>query len=65
MKAAEVKKLSNEELVQTEAQLRKQLFELRSQAVTQKLEKPSQLGQTRKDIARVLTETRARKSNKA
>ncbi len=65
MKAAEVKKLSDQELIETEAQLRKKLFELRSQAVTQKLEKPSQLGQTRKDIARVLTESKARKSNKA
>jgi large subunit ribosomal protein L29 len=34
---------------------RKHLFNLRSQAVTEKLEDPSQLRKTRKDIARILT----------
>jgi large subunit ribosomal protein L29 len=34
---------------------RKHLFTLRSQAVTEKLEDPSQLRKTRKDIARILT----------
>ena len=33
----------------------KHLFDLRSQAVTEKLEDPSQLGKTRKDIARIKT----------
>src|SRR5829696_112914 len=40
-----------EELVER----RKHLFDLRSQAVTEKLEDPSQLGKTRKDIARMQT----------
>ncbi len=35
--------------------LRKHLFDLRAQAVTEKLEDPTQLGKTRRDIARVLT----------
>jgi large subunit ribosomal protein L29 len=35
--------------------LRRHLFDLRSQAVTEKLENPHQLIETRKDIARVLT----------
>ena len=34
---------------------RKHLFDLRTQAVTEKLEDPSQLGKTRKDIARMQT----------
>jgi len=36
------------------------LFDLRSQAVTEKLEDPSQLGKTRKEIARIRTILRQR-----
>jgi large subunit ribosomal protein L29 len=35
--------------------LRRHLFDLRAQAVTEKLEDPTQLGKTKRDIARVLT----------
>ena len=38
----------------------KHLFDLRSQAVTEKLEDPSQLRKTRKDIARMMTTLRQR-----
>lgn len=38
----------------------KHLFELRSQAVTEKLEDPSQLRKTRKQIARIKTIIRER-----
>jgi large subunit ribosomal protein L29 len=38
----------------------KHLFDLRSQAVTEKLEDPSQLGKTRKEIARIKTVMRQR-----
>jgi len=38
----------------------KHLFDLRSQAVTEKLEDPSQLRKTRKDIARMQTILRQR-----
>lgn len=38
----------------------KHLFDLRSQAVTEKLEDPSQLRKTRKDIARIKTVLRQR-----
>ena len=41
---------------------RKHLFALRSQAVTEKLEDPSQLGKTRKEIARLMTTIRQRAS---
>lgn len=39
---------------------RKHLFDLRTQAVTEKLEDPSQLRKTRKDIARMETILRQR-----
>ena len=60
MKANEVHKMSDAELVETVGQLRSRLFELRSQSVTEKLENPKELGSIRRDIARVLTETRTR-----
>lgn len=60
MKAAEVHKMSQDELNQEEERLRRKLFDLRAQTVTQKLENPCQLGQIRKDIARILTEKKLR-----
>ncbi len=64
MKAQEVSKMSDEELLVESKNLRKKLFDLRSKAVTEKLEKPSDMGKVRKDIARVLTvqTSRARKA---
>jgi large subunit ribosomal protein L29 len=53
-----VKELREKETPQLQHDLvdrRKHLFHLRSQAVTEKLEDPSQLGKTRKEIARILT----------
>ncbi len=60
MKAAEAHKMSDEELRVEEDRLRKKLFELRCQAVTEKLENPRQLGNLKRDIARLLTEQRTR-----
>ncbi len=60
MKANEVHKMSDAELGETAEQLRAKLFELRTQSVTEKLENPMQLGNLRRDIARVLTEKRSR-----
>ncbi|MBI1337134.1 MAG: 50S ribosomal protein L29 [Phycisphaera sp.] len=65
MKAKEVHTLNDEELKIEEGNLRQQLFTLRSQAVTEKLENPRQLRNLRRDIARVLTEQSARKQKKA
>ena len=42
------------------AEKQKHLYELRGQAVTEKLEDPSQLRKTRRDIARIKTELRQR-----
>ena len=43
----------------------KHLFDLRSQAVTEKLEDPSQLKKTRKEIARIKTILRERQKAEA
>ncbi len=57
------KELRDKETSHLSAELldkQKHLFDLRSQAVTEKLEDPSQIGKTKKDIARVKTILRQR-----
>jgi large subunit ribosomal protein L29 len=65
MKAKEVHKLSEEELDVETKRLRKRLFELRQQSVTEKIADTSQFQKIRKDIARILTESSARKNKAA
>ena len=60
MKAGEVHEMSDAELVVEEKRLRRLNYDLRCQAVTEKLENPRQLRNIRRDIARVLTESRKR-----
>jgi len=60
MKASETHKFKDAELKVEVARLRMNHYELRTQAVTEKLENPKQLGNIRRDIARLLTEQRAR-----
>jgi large subunit ribosomal protein L29 len=60
MKAGEVHKLSVEELGVEVAKLRNDLYDLRSQAVTEKVEDTSKFKKLKKDIARLLTEQRTR-----
>jgi large subunit ribosomal protein L29 len=60
MKAIEVHKFNDEELKVEHDRLRRSLFELRSQSVTEKLENPRELGNIRRDIARLLTEQKSR-----
>ena len=60
MKAKEVHKLSDEEIGIEVERLRRRLFELRTQAVTEKIQDTSQFGRLRRDIARLLTERRSR-----
>ena len=55
MKAADLRSMKTTELHAELERLRRHLFDLRSQAVTEKLENPHRLQNTRKDIARVLT----------
>ena len=65
MKATETHKLSQEELKVEEQRLRRQLYDLRSQAVTEKLENPRQLRNVRRDIARIMTEKQLRASKES
>ncbi|MFA9479026.1 50S ribosomal protein L29 [Phycisphaerales bacterium AB-hyl4] len=60
MKASEAHKMSNDEIREELGRLRKRLFELRSAAVTEKLENPRRFQQLRRDIARLLTVQRGR-----
>jgi large subunit ribosomal protein L29 len=61
MKAEETHKMSNEELTVELDRLHKQLFALRSQSVTEKLDDPSQITNARRDIARIKTEQSSRR----
>ena len=56
----EIREKETEHLKHELEERRKHLFDLRSQAVTEKLEDPSQLRKTRKDIARMITTLRQR-----
>jgi large subunit ribosomal protein L29 len=60
MKVREIRQLSDEELGAELDRLRRHLFDIRSQAVTEKLEDPSRLTQAKRDIARLLTVRRER-----
>ena len=60
MKAKAVHKLGNEELTIEVDTLRKKLFELKTQGVTEKIQDTSQYGKIRKDIARLITERNVR-----
>jgi large subunit ribosomal protein L29 len=55
MKIGDVRALKTDELYGDLDRLRRHLFDLRSQAVTEKLADSSQLKKTQRDIARVLT----------
>ncbi|MFH1857995.1 MAG: 50S ribosomal protein L29 [Candidatus Omnitrophota bacterium] len=54
-KPQELRSLTVQELNEKTAMLRKELFDLRGKAVTDKIEKPSRIRQVRKEIARILT----------
>ena len=65
MKAAKIREMSDEELLQEERKLAEQIFKLRIQVVTAQLDNPQKIKGVRRDIARihtVLTE-RARKAS--
>jgi large subunit ribosomal protein L29 len=65
MKAKEAHKLKDEEIQIEIERLRKRMFELRTQSVTEKIQDTSQFGKVRRDLARVLTEASARRKKKA
>jgi len=55
MKISEVRELSPEELATELERLRRHLFDLRAQAVTERLEDPTMIAKAKTDIARMLT----------
>ena len=65
MKPRDEKKLGTDELDIEVLQLRRKLFELESQRVTERIQDTSQFGHIKKDIARLLTEKRSREGAKS
>ncbi len=55
MKAKQLREMSRDELDSSLGDLRKRLFDMRSQAVTQKLENSKAIINARRDIARIRT----------
>jgi large subunit ribosomal protein L29 len=55
MKIEEIRNLKTDELHAELDRLRRHLFDLRSQAVTEKLEDPAQLTKAKRDVARIFT----------
>ncbi len=55
MKAEQYREINTEELVDRCEELRKKLFEMRSQSVTETLENSKSIRDTRREIARILT----------
>ncbi len=55
MKPAEIRALSDTELLNELENASQRLFSLRFQRTTQHLESPAELGKTRRDIARIRT----------
>ncbi len=60
MKASEIRELSSEDLNKALKDSRAELFNLRFQMATSQLDNTARIKMVKKDIARVLTEIRAR-----
>ncbi len=65
MKPAEYRALPSEQLEHSLKELRKNLFHLRFQSATERLETPSEIQKAKRDIARILTIQREREMAKA
>jgi large subunit ribosomal protein L29 len=63
MKAKEIRELSNDDLTQKLKDGRAELFNLRFQMATSQLDNTARIKIVKKDIARILTEVRARQDN--
>ena len=60
MKPAEIRELSDAQLVEKLKEMRAELFNLRFQMTTSQLDNTARVKQVKKDIARIMTEMRAR-----
>jgi len=65
MTGEEVRKLTDEEIKVELKRMRAELYQLRTQSVTEKVEDVSRFGKVRKDIARMLGERTKRLAAKA
>jgi large subunit ribosomal protein L29 len=61
MKISEVRAMNPEELASELERLKRHLFDLRAQAVTERLEDPTMIAKAKTDIARMLTVQHERK----
>lgn len=55
MKVSDIREMNDEQLAAELAETRRNLFDLRFQAATERLDAPSELRKLRKTIARILT----------
>jgi len=62
MKPAEVRKLNDDDLKAEATRLRREIFDLRCQSVTEKIADNSRHGKARKDLARILPEQHSRQA---
>lgn len=60
MKVGEIREMRTEELHGELDRLRRHLFDLRAQAVTEKLQNPNQMTEAKRGIARIFTVLRER-----
>lgn len=60
MTGEEVRKMTDDEITQELERQRRRLFDLRTQSVTEKVDDSTLFPETKRDIARLLTEQRAR-----
>lgn len=65
MKPAEIRELSDAQLVEKLKEMRAELFNLRFQMATSQLDNTARVKTVKKDIARICTELRAREINAA
>ena len=63
MKASEIREMNPDEFQDELESLERRLFDIRTQAVTEKLEDPTQLRKIKRDIARIKTVMRERKNS--
>jgi len=61
-KSKDINRMSDEELGEEVRSIQRRIFDLRTQAVTEKIEDTSQFRKTRRQVARLLTEQTARQA---
>ncbi|HEX2154149.1 MAG TPA: 50S ribosomal protein L29 [Acidimicrobiia bacterium] len=62
MKAADVREMENDDLVEALAEAKEELFNLRFQLATNQLDNTARFKEVKKDIARIRTEMRQRET---